>query len=143
MPVFGTRSKSLLALCHPKLIAVANAAITHIDFSLTQTVRGRAAQEAAVKAGNSRAHFGHSAHNFTPALALDMLPYPFDGNWNAPDLVPRMKAVADVFYAEGERLGVPIIWGGCGKDGWETIIDNPHIELADWHALSRSLPFAE
>lgn len=135
MPEFGSHSLALLAPVHPDLRKVCDEAIKHIDFSITTGCRGAAAQNAAEKAGNSKAMFGHSAHNFSPALAIDFLPYPFNGNWN--DLEP-FKAIAAVFEKASATVGVPIVWGGCGTNGWEHMHDYPHIQLANWRDLVAS-----
>lgn len=145
MPVFGSRSQTLLMQVHPDLVRVCEAAIQQIDFAITTGCRGCAAQEAAQKAGNSRAHFGSSPHNFNPALAVDVIPSPFDGNWNAPDLIPRLEAISKVFIACGKMIGpdFQIVWGGCGTDGWEHIHDYPHMQLKNWKERAAHLPLAD
>lgn len=118
-------------------------AIEKVDFSITTGQRGRAEQEKAAAEGHSKAHFGSSPHNFAPALAVDVLPYPFDGDWNAPRLIERLREISQIFIVCGNSIGVPIVWGGCGTNGWEKIHDYPHMQLANWRALAADLPLAE
>lgn len=133
MPVFGSRSLSNLAGVHPDLRRVLDEAIKHIDFTVIQGQRGRKAQEAAKAAGNSNAGFGQSPHNYAPALAVDVIPYPFkDADWND---IPKFKAIADVVIAEGKKLGIEITWGG----NWKSLKDYPHLELANWKNIRGKL----
>lgn len=134
MPSFGSRSLSNLAGVHPDLRRVLDAAIKRIDFTVIQGQRGRAAQEKAKAEGNSNASFGQSPHNFAPALAVDVIPYPFAG-WDDKGLVEDLRKIADVVVEEGKKLGIAITWGG----NWKSIKDYPHLELANWKTLRGKL----
>ena len=68
--------KSLVAIkeLHPKLQAVVNEAIKTVDFTVLDARRGKIEQERAYRAKNSKARFGESAHNYSPAIAFDFVP---------------------------------------------------------------------
>lgn len=123
MPRFSGRSLANLATLHPLLREVAYKAIEQTDFSVICTHRGQADQEKAKAAGNSRAHFGQSPHNYSPALAMDCTPFPC--NWNDLDSFRRLAAVMKECAAE---LNIPIRWGG----DWTSLKDFPHFELDPW-----------
>lgn len=54
MPVFSKASKERLSTCHPDLQRVMNEAIKITDFTVLEGHRGKAAQDAAFAAGNSK-----------------------------------------------------------------------------------------
>lgn len=132
MPSFGTKSEANLAKCHPKLQQVLRLAIKKIDFSVNETTRSRADQERAFREGNTLVHYPNSAHNQTPSVAADLLPYPFKG-WQ--DHVGFM-AVALVVLQSAHALAIPLRWGGDwdrdGQTGDESFVDLPHMELHPW-----------
>lgn len=143
MPVFGTQSKIELAKAHPKLQAVLNVAITRIDFKILQSLRGRALQTKAYRTGHSKAKFGQSAHNYYPAIAVDLFPAPYDwdNNKSFDDLYHVMMQVA-------KELNVPIRsgddWDMNGlrpgdKDNW----DAGHYELHPWRQWAKQAKLYE
>lgn len=135
MPVFGAQSKKQLAMALPQLQSVLNEAIQHYDFKILDAVRGKAAQERAVLRGQSKVHFGESAHNWVPCIAVDLFPAPYD--WN------NKKAFADLYHvmmAASKKLNIPIRSGldwnmdGLGPhdtDNW----DGGHYELHPWRSF--------
>lgn len=136
MPQFGTRSKNNLSQCHPVLQKIAERAIQEIDFTVICGNRGKAEQEAAFRAGNSKAHFGQSPHNYTPALAFDFIPSPFkDSDWDRTD---KFQAIAKKLLEAAEELGYgdSVRWGGDwnrnGSIKDEKFVDTPHFELHPW-----------
>jgi hypothetical protein len=130
LPQFGDRSLKNLAGVHPDLRRVLDEAIKHVDFTVIQGQRGRAAQEKARLSGNSKAGFGQSPHNYAPALAVDVIPYPFHG-WDDKDIVDDLRRIAGVVISEGKCLGVKITWGG----NWRSFKDWPHLELTNWRSI--------
>lgn len=126
MPKFSTRSLKARAELHPLLQKVVDEAIKEVDFVILDAQRGRGEQERAFKQGNSKAHFGQSAHNYAPAVAMDICPYPID--WND---VPKFVAMSKVVKAKAKALGVELVYGG----DWKSIKDYPHFELANWKQL--------
>lgn len=137
MPSFSARSLKARAELHPKLQAVADEAIKSVDFILLDAQRGRAEQEKAFKAGNSKAHFGQSAHNYVPAVAFDLAPNPVD--WDAA----KFRVIAKVILAAAKTLNVPLRWGGdWDMDGdWkdERFLDWGHFELNPWRQWAKNL----
>jgi len=136
MPEFGKTSRARLATCHPDLQRVMNEVIKHYDCSIICGHRGRAAQQLAFETGKSKARFGESPHNFTPALAVDVVPYPID--WSDTS---RMTHFAGFVLGVAEMLGIELRWGG----DWDRdthLSDNrfddfPHFELAGWRQMVR------
>lgn len=131
---FDAGSAKRLAQAHPMIQKVMNAAREKIAFSIMDSQRGRAAQEYAYKRGTSKARFGQSAHNWSPAIAVDIAPVPLD--WND---TKAFKALATVILPIAKEMGVPLRWGGdwnmdgSSADGW----DFPHYELHPWREFSR------
>jgi peptidoglycan L-alanyl-D-glutamate endopeptidase CwlK len=126
--LFSARSKQRLRGAHPLLQKVMNAAIVDFDFSILESQRNKADQEKAFKGGFSKARFGQSSHNWTPALALDVGPYPLD--WND---IAAFKALAKVIRKHAKALKVDLVWGG----DW-TMRDYPHWELKNWRELAKT-----
>jgi peptidoglycan LD-endopeptidase CwlK len=125
MPRFGERSLRNMAQLHPKLQTVLNEAIKTYDFTIICGNRGRADQEEAFRTGKSKAHFGQSPHNYLPALAADCIPYPFvEADWKDE---ARFAEMARAILAAGDKVGVPLTWGGDWK-----MHDTPHFELRPW-----------
>ena len=125
-------------ILHPDLIKVAREAERlGARFRMTCTNRGRAAQNAAKKAGTSKAMFGQSPHNFEIALAFDFIPLDKDGKflnayWNNRKM---FVDVANIIKQAAKNVKVAITWGGDFK----SITDLPHIELANWKTIKGKL----
>lgn len=148
MPVFGPKSRIILAELHPKLRQVMEHTIARSpqDFSLICGYRDEAGQTAAYKAGNTKVRYPNSAHNQTLngrpyACAVDILPYPFKG-WNDKNIHAELRAVALVAIRVGEEFGIPIRhgadWDRDGKTSDETFVDSPHIELHPWRSFTKA-----
>lgn len=131
MPKFSARSLKARAELHPLLQQVVDAAIQEIDFVILDAQRGRAEQEKAFKGGFSKARFGQSAHNFAPAIALDIVPFPIDFN-----NVVGFRQIAKTLIKVAKALEIPLRWGGdWDMDGdWkdERFLDWGHFELHPW-----------
>lgn len=129
MPSFGEKSRQNLEQLHPHLQSLLRASIKEYDFTILDAQRGFAEQELAYRQGKSKAHFGSSAHNYHPAIACDVAPWPIDF-----DDLSRFKVMAAIILANAKRLSIPIRWGGdwnmdgSTADGW----DFPHFELHPW-----------
>ena len=129
--------KSLVAIkeLHPKLQAVVNEAIKTVDFTVLDARRGKIEQERAYRAKNSKARFGESAHNYSPAIAFDFVPYPL--TWNEEKFKPIAKAI----LAAAKKLNVPIRWGADwdmdGKWSDEKFLDWGHFELNPWRTYAK------
>lgn len=114
------RSMDRLAGVHPRLVALVKeaAALTPVDFMVTEGVRTAARQAALVRAGASRTR----ASRHLTGHAVDVAAL-VDGQvrWDWP-LYPRIAAA---FKAAAVRQGTPIVWGG----DWTSLRDGPHFEL--------------
>lgn len=128
MPAISATSKARLDNAHPLLRKLFMACATDPacpPFQVLDSQRGKQAQEKAFSLGNSKAHFGQSAHNWSPAVAVDVVPYPVD--WTN---LARFKAFGAVVTAKAKTLGIDITWGGTWK-----MRDYPHYELTNWRDL--------
>lgn len=127
MPSFGTRSNLNLNEAHPDLQRVMREAIKHTDFTIIEGYRGEAEQNKAKAEGKSNAAFGQSPHNFTPALAVDVMPYPeaFQASQ------ARWDEVGAAILAAAKRLKIDVTWG----KHFTKLVDQPHFELTNWRKL--------
>lgn len=137
---FSNRSLKAINELHPLLQTVCHDAIEHIDFIVLDAQRGRAEQEKAFRAGNSKAHFGQSAHNWIPAIAFDLVPSPI--SWEAEGFKKINEVIGYYNPTNGRGKGValareiPLRWGadwdmdGSFKD--ESFLDWGHYELTPW-----------
>jgi hypothetical protein len=140
-------SRRRLALAHPLLQQIMNAAAANVDFLILDSQRGEAAQELAFKRRFTKVHFGHSAHNWTPALALDIAPEPLDWG-NSDDPVHNAKALKRftdlqlnhiLFTARKFNIAIRqgVDWNRNGiltDDSWD---DLPHVELHPWREYAK------
>lgn len=114
------RSLRRLAGVHPRLVALVReaAALTPVDFMVTEGLRSPERQAALVRAGASRTR--KSRHLTGHAVDVAAL---VDGEvrWDWP-LYPRIAAA---FKAAAARQGTPVVWGG----DWTSLRDGPHFEL--------------
>lgn len=114
------RSTRRLVGVHPRLVALVKeaAALSPVDFMITEGLRTAQRQAALVRAGASRTK--NSRHLTGHAVDVAAL---VDGQvrWDWP-LYPRIAAA---FKAAAARQGTAIVWGG----DWPTLRDGPHFEL--------------
>lgn len=129
MPKFSNKSRERLAECHDDLQQVMNEAIKEFDFTVLCGYRTPAEQLALYKKGrtepgqrvtNIDGYNIKSRHNYKPALAVDIAPWPID--WN--DL-SRFETLAHIVKAKAKELNIKITWGG----DWKDFKDYPHFEL--------------
>lgn len=139
--LFDAASAKRLAQAHPDIQKIMLNARAQIAFTILDSQRGRAAQERAFKAGNTKAHFGDSAHNWSPAVAVDIAPIPL--NWNDRQAFINLSKV---ILPIAKQFGIPLRWGGdwnmdgSTSDGW----DLPHYELHPWRSFAKhSKPYGE
>lgn len=144
-PVDPMSSASLQELHHaePGLQQLVLAASKLISIEILDSRRGKAAQEAAFNHGFSKVHFGDSAHNYDPCIALDIVPDPLD--WKNKESFLRIQRVIG-FYNPQTKMGkglardmkISIRWlgdpnmDGDIRDGW----DFPHYERFPWRAFT-------
>lgn len=145
MPKFGRKSLKLLATAHQDLQAVCNDAIQRIDFSVSCGHRTPSEQMALFKKGrvfdngkwikskgavtDKDGTIRKSKHNYSPSLAVDLLPYPFKG-WNN---LAQFHELKKEMFISAEKLGIKLVWGadwdGDGDIAEHTLQDYPHFEL--------------
>lgn len=144
---FDKASRQRFDGAHPLLQRLLVEARKRIAFTIMDSQRGRKAQEAAYKAGNSKATFGNSAHNYTPAVAVDLAPIPLDWSKTQPfidiwNIIGYYNPSTKAGKGLAKDMQIPIRWGGDwnmnGKwsdDGW----DFPHYELTPWRNYATKL----
>lgn len=132
--LFDPASAKRLAQAHPSIQKIMNAAREKVAFTIMDSQRGRDAQEYAFKKGHSKAHFGQSAHNWSPAIAVDIAPSPL--NWkNTKSFITLSKVIMPIAAEMGIKLRWGGDWNGDGStsDGW----DFPHYELHPWRSFAK------
>jgi peptidoglycan L-alanyl-D-glutamate endopeptidase CwlK len=97
-----------------------NRVIVFYDCIVLEGHRGKAAQNRAADAGNSKLRWPNGMHNRYPSIAVDVAPYDVTKrgvNW-ADDKVDDAKDLARFYHFAGvvkgvaEMLAIPIRWGG-------------------------------
>jgi len=88
------------------------------DIHVSWVYRDEKSQEEAFKSGASKLRYPHSAHNKTPACALDMFQLNSSGN-----AIFDPIAMARIY----NELGKHLIWGG----NFKTLGDSGHFELPE------------
>jgi peptidoglycan L-alanyl-D-glutamate endopeptidase CwlK len=125
MPKYSKRSLDVLSELAPDLQTIMRYAINYMDITLLCGYRGREAQEDAVATGKSMLHFPNSKHNVSPALAVDVAPYPID--WEATGrfwlTAGAILMLSDILLQEG-KITHGIRWLGTSK-----LADLPHFEI--------------
>lgn len=126
MARFSPTSQARLNTCHPDIIAVCNELIKQYDFCVLCGRRGKAEQNKAFDAGNSRLIYPQSAHNKTPSRAVDIAPYPIDwGNLvRFREMLCRFDALAKLMKERGE-IESEFEYGA----DWSCFKDYPHVEI--------------
>ena len=140
MPRFGKASLQRRELLCKDLRRLVDAVIQVYDFSIICSHRGQEEQERCFNNGNSKAHFGQSAHNYMPSFARDCWPYPapyiqVQGIKQLDSNSPEWNKMGQVFKDMAENLGIEIEWGG----DWESISDKPHIEIKSWKTKVKNI----
>lgn len=141
MNIFDHTSAERLSHAHPLLQKLMNAAREKSAFMILQSQRGRLAQEEAYAKGFSQVHFGDSAHNWSPSVALDIAPLPL--SWDAaPSNLNRWRTLQmEIIKPVAKELGIPIRqgidWNRNGILTDESFIDRPHVELYPWRTFAQ------
>lgn len=109
---YNKRSLKNVNTCCNEIILLFHEVLKEKDHSVICGHRGRKEQEEAFNNGFSKAHFGQSKHNSLPSMAVDVLPYPFNG-W---DDIEQFEILAEVVKRKAKELGIKIRWGGDFKN---------------------------
>lgn len=142
MPSLDAQSAARLSDAHPLLQKLFTAVAERTAILILESQRGREAQETAFREGHSKVHFGDSAHNWSPSVALDVAPKPLD--WNDRK---AFIALSKIVLPLAKGLAVPIRWGGDWNGNGiltdQTLSDLPHYELNPWRDFAKRdcMPF--
>ena len=120
MPSYSKSSTDKLDTCHSDLQRLFEEVIRHRDCTIITGNRNREDQEKAFQEGKSKAHYGQSFHNYSPSLAVDVMPYPID--W---DDIKGIHEFAGFVLGVAAAMNIRIQWGGHFK----SFFDGPHYEL--------------
>lgn len=133
MAKFGKASQEKLATCHPDLQRLFGEVIKHVDCTVICGHRGKAEQDAAVAAGNSKVRWPNGKHNKVPAEAVDVMPFPVDWS-DSPANIEHLNYFAGIVQGLALSMGIKIRWGHDWdqdeKPDEKGLVDRPHYELA-------------
>jgi len=132
MPRFGPKSKERLSECDPKLQALFNEVIKHVDCSVLEGIRTKEKQDRMFAEGKSKFKYPGSKHNIAndgdKSIAIDVTPYPVD--WKDRE---RQTLFAGFVIGTAKGMGINIRWGGDWDMDFEVndnkFDDFPHFEL--------------
>lgn len=126
MASFGAKSMSRVREADPDLQRVLHRAIKIMNFTVLDVYRSNERQLLMHSQGVSKALPGQSPHNYQPALAVDIAPWPID--WGDKG---RFYRLAGIMEACAKEECVEIEWGG----DWTTLLDMPHFQRKGWKEL--------
>lgn len=135
---------------HPELQRLILAAVSEgLPIQILDSRRGKKEQEEAFKRGTSKVHFGDSAHNWDPSVALDIVPDPLSwsdlsGFKRNYEVIGFWNPATNKGHGLAKTLKIPIRcladpnMDGNTRDGW----DWPHYELTPWRMWAvKSQPY--
>lgn len=133
MPAFSKTSEAKLTTCDVRLQKLFREVIKHIDCTIIEGHRGKEAQNAAVKAGNSTLLYPNGNHNAFPSKAVDVAPCPVNWDVTDPENIKKWFYFIGFVAATAKSMGINI---RCGAD-WNgnlvfndsKLIDLPHFEI--------------
>lgn len=126
MPRFSERSLGRLSTAHEDLQKLAKLVIEKMDITVVYGYRNKETQDRLYRQKRSELKYPDSAHNKTPALAVDFVPWlPNTGaQVDNLELLCRMRELFN-FYAGQLQIELkPLIIFNDGSGDWA------HIELA-------------
>jgi len=130
MAAFGTKSLEILTTCDTRLITICKIVIPNYDFTVLEGYRDDEKQEEYYRQGKSTKRAGESKHNHSPALAVDVAPYPID--W---DNRRRFFLLAGFMFQAAATIDVTLRWGGDWDGDWvhtdQNFHDLPHFEILE------------
>lgn len=104
---FSQDSLIHLEYCDDKIKRIANEAIKFVDFSVVCGYRDKDEQTTAYNEGHSKTPWPQSLHNSLPSQAVDVQPYPWDGQ-----NLKGFYFLAGVFLTIAYNFNIPLRWGG-------------------------------
>jgi peptidoglycan L-alanyl-D-glutamate endopeptidase CwlK len=137
---FGQRSRTNIGTCDPRLIRIAERALSFgiMDFSVIEGHRSVERQQMLYNSKPPKTKIDgitkKGKHNYSPSLAMDLLPHPAEVNdvgvWQDKQ---RFCVLAGLIYAAASLEGINIRWGGDwdsdGNNADSTSLDLPHFEI--------------
>jgi len=109
---FSNKSKAQLLTCDERLRLIAFEAIQITDFAALEGYRSPDRQLELYNDGKSK--LTHGKHNFTPSMAIDIVPYPVPIKWgeDSPRELGRFYYLAGVWMAIAKKHNIKLRWGG-------------------------------
>jgi peptidoglycan LD-endopeptidase CwlK len=133
MPAFSKASEDKLATCDVKLQRVFREVVKHIDCTILEGHRGKEAQNAAVKAGNSTLTYPNGNHNAFPSKAVDVAPWPVKWDVENPETLKKWMFFVGFVLGVGKQMGIELVsgidWDSDLNFGEHKLVDFPHFEL--------------
>lgn len=96
--------------------------------------RGKDAQEAAFKAGTSKAHYGQSSHNVNAAIDVFRLTVQQGASWD-PTWFRNNIQTAVIDHNIDPKRSFSINWYGSPMAKFREL---PHLEVDNWHELVKN-----
>lgn len=135
----GRRSRRFLSTADYRFSLICKEGIKIIDFSVTESHRGRRKQNKYFRKGLSKVRFPFGKHNSLPSKAIHIEPWPT--KWpdkddpEYPKQLARFYHLAGIIIGIGESLGYKVRWGGdWNMDGDimdQDFDDLTHFEIRD------------
>jgi peptidoglycan L-alanyl-D-glutamate endopeptidase CwlK len=130
MPEFGKRSLEILAWAHLDLQRLFREVVKEFDCTIDCSFRNEQEQNEAYKRGASKAKWLQSPHNFSPSLAVDVVPWPT--RWADKQ---KQKELYGIVKIKAVDLGIDIECGGDWPPMPNGDKDWPHFQMANWKNL--------
>lgn len=153
MPRFSQKSFIKLATCHISLVKLFAEVVKNFDCTILEGRRDQLTQEKYFNEGKSKLHYPDSKHNAEPpnkSIAIDVIPYPIDWQFENDILIPAVavnyphnEAIIDMDvvhnierwamfggFVKGvaSQMGIEIIWGG----DWDSDNQLSNQKFDDW-----------
>ena len=126
---FSQRSLNNLKNVDSRLVDICNELIKRVDFTVIEGYRTIERQQELYKQGFSQLDGINKKgkHNYSPSLAIDIIPYekghnPFDGSKKSEAM---FVALAKEFKKVAMEKGIAVVWGG----DWKNFKDLPHFQI--------------
>lgn len=130
MPKFGSKSRSKLDTCDPRIREVFEEVIKTWDCTILEGHRGQKRQDELVRQGKSKVKWPQGDHNSTPSRAVDAVPYPIDwSDWNR--FYAFAGFVLGIAQAKNINLGSGLDWDGDRDFKDQSFLDAPHFFLRE------------
>ncbi len=123
VPKFSEQSKRRLSQCDPRLQEIFEAIVKVFDCTIITGHRNKEDQDEMFRLGKSKLKFPDGKHNQSPALAVDVVPWPID--WTDRE---RFTFFAGYVLGIAQSKGINLRWGGDWNRDWQ-VKDNGFDDL--------------